>query len=196
MEAVPEARRFAFLTDPAFTPPTQLSALQNATRARGVEVAIFKAGTPEQIAPILDEAKAWGATALNVFSAPLFSFNRRIVIEQAAALGLPAIYEWPEMAEEGGLIGYGARLPLVYRQLAGLLAKVLRGVKPYQPDQFRGDQAGSDEALRRRALHSIRSDPDRRDRLIQGKANRRAVNICADHAQSPFAGAAVCACCF
>ena len=71
-----------------------------------------------------------GATALNVLSAPLFSFNRRIVIERAAALGLPAIYEWPEMAEEGGLIGYGARLPLLYRQLAGLLAKVLRGVKP------------------------------------------------------------------
>jgi putative ABC transport system substrate-binding protein len=40
-----------------------------------------------------------------VLSAPLFSFNRRIVIERAAALGLPAIYEWPEMAEEGGLIG-------------------------------------------------------------------------------------------
>ena len=79
---------------------------------------------------MIDEAKAWRATALNVLSAPLFSFNRRIVIERAAALGLPAIYVWPEMAEEGGLIGYGVRLPLVYRQLARLLVKVLRGVKP------------------------------------------------------------------
>ena len=58
----------------------------------------------------MDEAKAWGATALNVLSAPLFSFNRRIVFEQAAALRLPAIYEWPEMAEEGGLIAHGRRL--------------------------------------------------------------------------------------
>jgi putative ABC transport system substrate-binding protein len=130
MEAVPGARRFAFLTDPNITPPAHLSALQNATRARGVEVAVFKAGAPEQIAPIMDEAKAWGATALNVLTTPLFSFNRHIVIERAAALGLPAIYEWPEMAEEGGLIGYGARLPLVYRQLARLLVKVLRGLKP------------------------------------------------------------------
>jgi putative tryptophan/tyrosine transport system substrate-binding protein len=56
--------------------------------------------------------------------------NRRIVIERAAALTLPAIYEWPEMAEEGGLIGYGPRLELIYRQLARLLVKVLRGVKP------------------------------------------------------------------
>jgi putative ABC transport system substrate-binding protein len=60
MEAVPEARRFAFLTDPTFTPPAQLSTLQNATRARGVEVAVFKAGAPEQIAPMMDEAKGWG----------------------------------------------------------------------------------------------------------------------------------------
>jgi len=72
---------------------------------------------------MMGEAKAWGATALNVLSAPLFSFNRRIVIERAAGLGLPAIYEWPEMAEEGGLIGYGARLHLIYRQLAAVLVK-------------------------------------------------------------------------
>ena len=88
MEAMPEARRFAFLTDPTFMPPAQLSALQNATRARGVDVAVFTAEVPEQIAPTMDKAKAWGADALNVLSAPLFSIHRRIVIERAAALGL------------------------------------------------------------------------------------------------------------
>lgn len=67
---------------------------------------------------------------MNVLTAPLFSFNRRIVIERAAALGLPAIYEWPEMAEDGGLLGYGPRLNSIYRQLARLLVKVLRGAKP------------------------------------------------------------------
>ena len=78
----------------------------------------------------MDKAKAWGATALNVLSAPLFSINRRIVIERAAALGLPAIYEWPEMAEEGGLIAYGPRLTPIYRQVARVVVKVLRGAKP------------------------------------------------------------------
>ena len=34
------------------------------------------------------------------------------------------------MAEEGGLIGYGARLHLIYRQLAAVLVKVLHGIKP------------------------------------------------------------------
>ena len=71
-----------------------------------------------------------GADALNVLGAPMFSFNRRVILEKAAALRLPAIYEWPEMAEEGGLIGYGPRLPLIWRQAARLVVKVLRGITP------------------------------------------------------------------
>jgi putative tryptophan/tyrosine transport system substrate-binding protein len=139
MEAVPGARRIAVLADAII--PAHLQALQNAARARGVEVAVFTAGAPEQIAPTMDKAKEWGATALNVLSAPLFSINRRLVIERAAALGLPAIYEWAEMAEEGGLIAYGARLTLIYGQLARLIVKVLRGIKPEdlpveQPTKF------------------------------------------------------------
>ena len=43
---------------------------------------------------------------------------------------LPAIYEWPEMAEEGGLIAYGARNTETFRQRAVMIVKVLRGVKP------------------------------------------------------------------
>ena len=34
------------------------------------------------------------------------------------------------MAEEDGLIGYSPRLTPIYRQLARLIVKVLRGVKP------------------------------------------------------------------
>ena len=130
MELAPDARRIAILADPKVTQPADLQALQNGTRARGVELVIFTAGVPEQIAPAMDKAKASGATALNVLSSALFSFNRRIVMERAAALGLPAIYEWPEMAEEGGLIAYGPRLTPIYRQVARVVVKVLRGAKP------------------------------------------------------------------
>jgi putative ABC transport system substrate-binding protein len=130
MEVVPDERRIAILADPKLMQPAELQTLQNGARVRGVELVIFTAGEPEQIAPAMDKAKASGSGALNVLSAPLFSFNRLIVIERAAALGLPAIYEWPEMAEEGGLIAYGPRLIPVYRQGARLVVKVLRGAKP------------------------------------------------------------------
>jgi putative ABC transport system substrate-binding protein len=130
MEVVPDARRIAILADPKVTQPAELQALQNGASARGVELVIFTAGAPEQITPVIDKAKASGATALNVLSSAMFSFNRRIVFERAAALGIPAIYEWSEMAEEGGLIAYGPRLTPIYRQGARLLVKVLRGAKP------------------------------------------------------------------
>ena len=41
----------------------------------------------------MDKAKELGATALNVLAAPLFSINRRVLIERAAALRLAAMYE-------------------------------------------------------------------------------------------------------
>jgi putative tryptophan/tyrosine transport system substrate-binding protein len=130
MDAVPNPRLMAALADPSSTPAEELRALQNAARSRGVELLVFTAGVRDEIAPAIDKAKASGAGALNVLTAPLFSFNRRIVIEQAALQRLPAIYEWPEMAEDGGLIGYGPRLTLIYRQLARLVGKVLHGAKP------------------------------------------------------------------
>jgi putative ABC transport system substrate-binding protein len=130
MQVVPSARRIAILADPRSTKPAELNELENGAHASGVELVVFAAGVPEEITPAMDKAKASGANALNVLTSALFSFNRRIVIERAAALGLPAIYEWPEMAEEGGLIGYGAPLTPIYRQVARLLVKVLRGAKP------------------------------------------------------------------
>jgi putative ABC transport system substrate-binding protein len=130
MQVVPDARRIAVLADPRSTQPAELKALENAARARGVELVIFTARVPEEITPAMDKANASGATALNVLSSALFSFNRRIVIERAAALGLSAIYEWPEMAEEGGLVAYGVPINTFYRQVARLLVKVLRGDKP------------------------------------------------------------------
>jgi putative ABC transport system substrate-binding protein len=131
MEALPGASKIAILADPTFTPPAQLQLLEDAARARGVEPVVLTAGKQAEIAPAMDKAKASRATALNVLSTPLFSAeNRRVVIERAAALRLPAIYEWPEMAEEGGLIAYGPGLPAMYRQAARLVAKVLLGAKP------------------------------------------------------------------
>jgi putative ABC transport system substrate-binding protein len=47
----------------------------------------------------------------------------------------------PEMAEEGGFAAYGPRITQWFRQLARLLAQVLRGAKPgelpvEQPTRF------------------------------------------------------------
>jgi putative ABC transport system substrate-binding protein len=130
IEAVPSARDIAILSDPTYTPPALVKILEEAAHARGMKAVLVTAKEETEIAPAMDKAKESGATALNVLSAPLFSINRRVVIERAAALRLPAIYEWPEMAKEGGLIGYGPSLPLVYRQAARMVVRIFRGARP------------------------------------------------------------------
>ena len=44
-----------------------------------------------------------------------------------AALRLPAIYQWAEMADEGGLMAYGPRVDETYRQRARMVVKIFRG---------------------------------------------------------------------
>jgi hypothetical protein len=52
------------------------------------------------------------------------------------------MYQWPEMADEGGLLAYGPRLIQIFREMiARQLVKVLRGAKPTdmpieQPTRF------------------------------------------------------------
>ncbi len=93
------------------------------------------------IGPAIDAAHAAGAAALNVLASPLLHSNRLAIIVRTAALRLPAIYQWPETAEEGGLLAYGPRFSEFFRQLARQLARVLRGAKPEdtpveQPTKF------------------------------------------------------------
>jgi putative tryptophan/tyrosine transport system substrate-binding protein len=141
MEAAPGARRIATLADPAITTSQQLQALQDAAHPHGVDLLPFVVGKPDEILPAIDNAKAAGAEALNVLGTPLFFVHSRSIIERVAALRLPTIYQWPELAEEGGLAGYGPRITNVYRQAAQLTVKVLRGAKPAdlpveQPTRF------------------------------------------------------------
>jgi putative ABC transport system substrate-binding protein len=49
---------------------------------------------------------------------------------QYTVVRLPAIYMWPDSVEAGALIAYGPLQTQVYRQVARMLAKVLRGAKP------------------------------------------------------------------
>jgi putative ABC transport system substrate-binding protein len=119
--------------------------LQDAARRHGVELSVFGVAGPEEIVPAINGAKASGAEAINFLATPLFSVpgsrTNRIVLERVAELRLPAIYQWPETAGQGGLVSYGPRFTQVWRQRARLVVKVLRGVNPAdlpveQPTKF------------------------------------------------------------
>jgi putative ABC transport system substrate-binding protein len=128
MELVPQARRLAALADPNVAGHRQ--ALQDAARTRGVELSIHLAAKAEAILPAIESANASGA-ALNVMASQLFWINRKLIIDRTTALRLPTMFWWPDLVEEGGLVGYGPPLNEIFRrQMARLLVKLLQGAKP------------------------------------------------------------------
>jgi putative ABC transport system substrate-binding protein len=141
IEAVPGVRRIATLVDGARTNQDHIQRMQAAARARGVEVSVFKVAGREQVVPSIDAAKAAGAGAINFLAAPLFTVNAPAFLEHLVKVRMPAIHNWPELAEEGGLLSYGARFTEVFRQRARMVVKVLRGTRPAdipveQPTRF------------------------------------------------------------
>jgi putative ABC transport system substrate-binding protein len=104
--------------------------LQEAARARNVALLIYRVAKGDEIVAAIDAAHTAGATALNVLSSPTFFINRQIIMERAAALRLPTMYQWPEIAEQGGFAAYGSRLLQLFGDvLARQLAQLFRGTK-------------------------------------------------------------------
>jgi putative tryptophan/tyrosine transport system substrate-binding protein len=115
VEYLPGIRRLAALSDAQNNTPTQLQALLDSARARGVALAIHRVEREADIAAAIDAAKAGGAEALNVLASPLLYGNRRAIIARTTELRFPAIYQWPDTAEEGGLLAYGPRFAEVFQ---------------------------------------------------------------------------------
>jgi putative ABC transport system substrate-binding protein len=126
IEAVPGVRRIAALAHSIAT-QQHLQQQQEQARSRGIELSIFPFATATEIAPALDAAKAHGAEAINFLATPHQVVSRDLILNHMSGIGLPAIYQWPETAELGGLIGYGPPFAQMYRQRARQVAKMLRG---------------------------------------------------------------------
>ena len=128
--ALPGLHHIAALSDSNRTAGLRLKALQDAALARDVELSIYQIASPEEIPAAIDSAKASGAAALNILASPVLYGNRQTIIARVAALGLPAIYQFPEEAEEGGFIGYGPRIVQMFKEtVSRQLVELLRGVK-------------------------------------------------------------------
>ena len=81
------------------------------------------------------------ADALFVLASSILNTNRERIIGLAAKYRLPAIYEWPEQAEAGGMMAYGSSLASLSRRVAIYIDKILKGAKPAdlpveQPTKF------------------------------------------------------------
>ena len=138
-EAAPSVRRVGVLYDPELV--RSMSAIKAAAPKLGIEIAFASGKTEAEIAEAIRTLIREKVGAVNVLASANLNAFRAYQIAEFARARLPSIYEWPETAEQGGLLGYGPRNTAVYRQVAGLIDKILRGAKPVdipveQPTKF------------------------------------------------------------
>ena len=137
---LPGITRVAALWDPA-TGISQVSMTEQAARGLKIQVQVLEVRRREDLPGAFLAAKAEKAQALNVFSSPFLSSISQEILDGATKNRLPAIYQWREHAEAGGLISYGPSLAELWRQAAIIAVKVLKGAKPSdlpveQPTKF------------------------------------------------------------
>jgi putative ABC transport system substrate-binding protein len=139
-EAVPAAKRVGALAlpDPGFDTQPELA---TAARLLDLELVAVSVRRLEELTRGLDALEVAHVDAVNVLASPRLAAARASIIDRLNRARLPAIYEWPEIAEQGGLLGYGSRLRDGTRQMARLVSKILRGARPEdlpieQPTKF------------------------------------------------------------
>jgi len=130
-EVVPKVGLVAVLLNPN-NPffDNQLSDVDEASRALNLKLHIERANNEQEIGRAFKEFAERQAGALLVGADPYFNSQRPLVIDPAAQLRLPAIYEWREYVEAGGLMSYGTSLTEAYRQASGFVVRILKGTQP------------------------------------------------------------------
>jgi putative ABC transport system substrate-binding protein len=130
-ELVPQAGVIALLVNPnnASSEP-QMRDVQEAARAKRVQLRILKASTESEIDAAIATLVQLQAGALVVGTDLFFNSRRAQLVALAARHAVPAIYEFREFAAAGGLISYGPSLTAIYRQVGSYAGKILKGAKP------------------------------------------------------------------
>jgi putative tryptophan/tyrosine transport system substrate-binding protein len=117
-EMAPQAGVIAVLLNP--TGPLsgmQLKEIPGAARAFGLQVQVQHASDERDLDGAFAAFAQARAGALLVVSDPFFNAKREKIIGLAARQMLPAIYEWREFAEAGGLMSYGTSITDTFRQV-------------------------------------------------------------------------------
>jgi putative ABC transport system substrate-binding protein len=99
-------------------------------RAMALEIQVADARLPEQYPDAFASIARAGARAVFVTTDPVLSSNRERIIQLAASHRLPAMYEWREIVEAGGLLAYGPSLAEVNARVAAYVDRILKGAKP------------------------------------------------------------------
>jgi putative ABC transport system substrate-binding protein len=130
-ELIPSAMTIAALIHDNYPPAaTQVRELQMAAPQLGIKLVIVRASAEGDFSGAFAAMLQQRAGALLVGASPLFNARRQQLVLLAMRHGIPAIYEWRDFAEMGGLMSYGTNLAEAYRQVGVYAGRILKGERP------------------------------------------------------------------
>jgi putative tryptophan/tyrosine transport system substrate-binding protein len=130
-ELVPQARVIALLVNPANAIAERIiPEAQEAARAKGLQLLILQAGTDGEIDAVFGTLLQLHAAALVLPGDSFFNSRREQLVALASRHAVPVIYEWREIALNGGLMAYGDSFLALFRRVGDYVDRILKGAKP------------------------------------------------------------------
>ena len=130
-DLLPAASTIGFLvnpTDPRFV--AQTKDMQEAAKTFGVQIQIVNASTDNELESAFAELSQLQVGALVVGTGEFFNSRAVKIVTLAAQQNFPAMYQYRQYADVGGLVSYGPDLRDAYRQAGVYSSRILKGDKP------------------------------------------------------------------
>ena len=141
-ELVPAATQISFLAYARLPrSPARAAAVETLARPLGLRVTKRLVSEAAEIDAAFAASAADHDQGILVESGAVIVENMPRVVALAAQYRLPAVYEWRQFAESGGLLSYGQLQRESFERAAALVDKILNGAKPAdlpveQPTRF------------------------------------------------------------
>ncbi len=132
-EIAPDIKRVAFIFDPKLAPGggsyyTRL--VEAAAPSLGVVAIASPAHDAVEIEHSISEFVREPNGGLLVLPDGTTNTHRGLIIALAARHGVPAIYTFPDLVMDGGLMSYGVDVVDIFRRAAVYVDRILKGAKP------------------------------------------------------------------
>ena len=131
-EAVPKIQNVGVLLWDTGTGSAQLAALKDAAKGLTVNLQVMEFRNEDDLDTALSAGLNKGAKALVILTSPVSSstVSTKRSVEFAASNRLPVISPFRSFTDAGGLMSYGPDQAELYRRVAPLVDKILKGAKP------------------------------------------------------------------
>ena len=128
-ELLPKGSAVLNLGDPGTRSQPLVESIAATASTLGLVSHTAYASTPLEIDVGFATARRLRVAGVNVLGSPFLDSHRVRIIDLAAKARLPAIYQWPRTAREGGLMAYGPSAGVIDQQLAMYVVRILNGAK-------------------------------------------------------------------